>query len=35
MINLEAPKKFAPLVSQARQVAAQMFRPISRKYDRA
>jgi len=35
MIHLETPKKFAPLVAQAHQVAAQMFRPISRKYDRA
>ncbi|HEY3830305.1 MAG TPA: acyl-CoA dehydrogenase family protein [Solirubrobacteraceae bacterium] len=35
MINLETPKKFAPLVSQAHQVAAEVFRPISRKYDLA
>ncbi|MDR3417369.1 MAG: acyl-CoA dehydrogenase family protein [Nevskia sp.] len=35
MINLETPKKFVPLVNQARQVAAEIFRPISRKYDRA
>ena len=35
MINLETPKKFSGLVMQAQQVAAQMFRPISRKYDRA
>lgn len=35
MINLETPRKFAPLIAQAQQVAAQMFRPISRKYDRA
>ncbi|GAA4691733.1 acyl-CoA dehydrogenase family protein [Nocardioides nanhaiensis] len=35
MINLENPKKFAPLVSQANQVAMNMLRPISRKYDRA
>ena len=35
MINLETPKKFAPLVSQARQVATEVFRPISRKYDLA
>ena len=33
MINLEAPKKFKPLVSQAHQVATEVFRPISRKYD--
>ena len=35
MINLETPKKFGPLVSQAHQVAAEVFRPISRKYDLA
>ncbi|HET7177744.1 MAG TPA: acyl-CoA dehydrogenase family protein [Solirubrobacterales bacterium] len=33
MINLETPKKFKPLVSQAHQVATEVFRPISRKYD--
>jgi acyl-CoA dehydrogenase len=33
MINLEIPKKFKPLVSQANQVASEVFRPISRKYD--
>jgi acyl-CoA dehydrogenase len=35
MINLEIPRKFAPLVSQAHQVATEVFRPISRKYDLA
>ncbi|MEC8443526.1 MAG: acyl-CoA dehydrogenase, partial [Pseudomonadota bacterium] len=35
MINLENPKKFRALVNQAHQVAANVFRPISRKYDRA
>jgi acyl-CoA dehydrogenase len=35
MIHLETPKKLRPLVNQARQVAEQVFRPISRKYDRA
>lgn len=35
MINLENPKRYRGLVEQAHQVAAQMFRPISRKYDRA
>jgi acyl-CoA dehydrogenase len=35
MINLETPKKFVPLVAQANQVAREVFRPISRKYDRA
>src|SRR5690606_37112001 len=35
MIHLETPRKFAPLVSQAHQVATEVFRPISRKYDRA
>jgi acyl-CoA dehydrogenase len=34
MINLELPRKFAPLVGQAAQVATEVFRPISRKYDR-
>ena len=33
MINLETPTKFQPLVDQARQVATEVFRPISRKYD--
>jgi acyl-CoA dehydrogenase len=33
MINLETPKKFKPLVNQAHQVATEVFRPISRKYD--
>jgi acyl-CoA dehydrogenase len=33
MIQLETPKKFAALVGQAHQVAAEVFRPISRKYD--
>jgi acyl-CoA dehydrogenase len=35
MINLEVPKKFKPLASQANQVASEVFRPISRKYDEA
>ncbi|MET0134346.1 MAG: acyl-CoA dehydrogenase family protein [Kibdelosporangium sp.] len=35
MINLETPKKFGTLLNQARQAAAQIFRPNSRKYDRA
>ena len=35
MINLETPKKFRMLVDQAHQVASEIFRPISRKYDRA
>ncbi len=33
MINLEVPKKFTGLVDQAHQVATEIFRPISRKYD--
>jgi acyl-CoA dehydrogenase len=33
MINLEAPKKFRPLVAQAHQVAMNLLRPNSRKYD--
>jgi acyl-CoA dehydrogenase len=35
MINLETPGKFEVLVSQAHQVATEIFRPNSRKYDRA
>ncbi len=35
MINLESPKKFAALAMQAHQVAKEVFRPISRKYDLA
>jgi acyl-CoA dehydrogenase len=35
MINLETPKKFQALVAQAHQVAAEVLRPISRKYDAA
>ena len=35
MINLEIPKKFRPLATQANQVATEVFRPISRKYDEA
>jgi len=35
MINLETPRKFAVLVSQAHQIAQEVFRPISRKYDEA
>jgi acyl-CoA dehydrogenase len=34
-INLEDPKRFRPLVGQAHQVAMNMLRPISRKYDQA
>jgi acyl-CoA dehydrogenase len=33
-INLEVPKKFVPLVEQAHQVAVNVFRPVSRQYDR-
>jgi acyl-CoA dehydrogenase len=35
VINLEIPKKIKPLIMQAHQVGLGMFRPISRKYDRA
>ncbi len=35
MINLEIPRKFKPLVRQAHETAAEVLRPISRKYDRA
>ncbi|TBW59647.1 acyl-CoA dehydrogenase [Marinobacter halodurans] len=34
-MNLEIPHKFTPLINQAQQVAREVFRPISRKYDRA
>ena len=33
MITLETPKKFNQLISQAHQVAAEILRPHSRKYD--
>ncbi|MFQ6231108.1 acyl-CoA dehydrogenase family protein, partial [Nocardia sp. NPDC002869] len=33
MINLELPRKLRASANQAHQVAAQIFRPISRKYD--
>ncbi len=35
MMHLEVPRKFKPLVAQAHQVAAEVFRPNSRQYDRA
>jgi acyl-CoA dehydrogenase len=35
MINLETPRKHRTLVDRAHQVALNMLRPISRKYDRA
>jgi acyl-CoA dehydrogenase len=35
VINLEIPKKFGTLLNQAHQAAAEIFRPNSRKYDRA
>src|SRR5699024_2612019 len=35
MINLELPKKLKARSNQAHQAAAQIFRPISRKYDLA
>ena len=34
-MQLEIPRKLKPLVEQAHLVAAEVFRPISRKYDRA
>ena len=34
-INLDDPKRYRPLVGQAHQVAMNMLRPISRKYDKA
>ena len=33
MINLETPRKFRPLIGQAHQVAMNMLRPKSRRYD--
>jgi acyl-CoA dehydrogenase len=33
-INLENPNKFEQLVAQSHQVATEVFRPLSRKYDR-
>ena len=35
MINLETPRKHRELIDQAHQVAMNMLRPISRKYDQA
>lgn len=35
MIHLETPKKYSGLLTQAQQVAREVFRPISRKYDLA
>jgi acyl-CoA dehydrogenase len=35
VINLEVPRKFGTLLNQAHQAAAEIFRPNSRKYDRA
>ena len=35
MINLELPRKLKAQANQAHQVAAEIFRPISRKYDLA
>ena len=34
MINLETPRRFRGLVAQAHDVAENVLRPISRKYDR-
>ncbi|MFN3714042.1 MAG: acyl-CoA dehydrogenase family protein [Alcanivoracaceae bacterium] len=34
-MNIEIPKKFRPIINNAHQVALNVFRPISRKYDRA
>ncbi|GAB2657023.1 acyl-CoA dehydrogenase family protein [Gordonia jinhuaensis] len=34
-INLELPRKFNPTIEQAHQAAAEIFRPVSRKYDLA
>ncbi len=34
-MNIEIPKKIRPIINNAHQVALSVFRPISRKYDRA
>ncbi|MEY1662556.1 acyl-CoA dehydrogenase family protein [Isoalcanivorax beigongshangi] len=34
-MNIEIPKKIKPIINNAHQVALSVFRPISRKYDRA
>ncbi|MBW3620998.1 MAG: acyl-CoA dehydrogenase family protein, partial [Actinobacteria bacterium] len=34
MINLEVPRKFDFVIGQARSVAREVFRPVSRRYDR-
>jgi acyl-CoA dehydrogenase len=35
VINLEIPRKFEQMVGQAHQIATEVFRPISRRYDSA
>ena len=35
MIDLEVPRRFRPLIAQARAMAEEVLRPISRTYDRA
>jgi acyl-CoA dehydrogenase len=35
VINLEIPRKFEQMVGQAHQIATEVFRPISRRYDLA
>ena len=35
MLNLEIPGKFSTLVAQSHQIAVEVFRPNSRKYDTA
>lgn len=34
-MNIEIPKKLRPIINNAHQVALSVFRPLSRKYDRA
>src|SRR5215212_10078058 len=34
MINLEVPKKFGGLIAQSHEIAREVFRPNSRRYDR-
>lgn len=34
-MNIDLPNKFKPIINNARQVALNVYRPISRKYDRA
>jgi acyl-CoA dehydrogenase len=35
MIDLEVPRRLRPIIAQARMIATNVFRPVSRTYDRA